>query len=353
MKYALNMPGLERRPIGRSGIQTSVLGFGTGDNAGLMVLGSQAEQRRAVEEAIDAGVNYFDTSPDYGRGLAEQNLGRALGTRRQDVLITTKVEFMPADRHRLAQKVMQSIDESLHRLRTDYVDILMIHNPPCRHNDWNRSTWAPLVTDDFLREGGAFEGLARALASGKARIGGIACEDVEPAALATVIAHPTVTVLNVWLNMLNPSSLLEPTMAAVNGPADYRGIAAMAEAHGVGIAGFRALGGGALMSAAANTFSRHPSAGGGFTRNADRYRREVELATRLVRRLGIDSTVSMAAKAYRFNITDHRVSTTVAGFSELSHLHGAIQATALGALPAEEMAAILATWRELYSTATG
>ena len=353
MNATLTVSGLERRPIGRSGIQTSVLGFGTGDNAGLMVVGSQAEQRRAVEEAIDAGVNYFDTSPDYGRGLAEQNLGRALGSRRQDVLITTKVEFMPADRHRLAQKVVQSIDESLRRLRTDYVDILMIHNPPCRHNDWNRTTWAPLVTDDFVREGGAFEGLAQVLASGKARIGGIACEDVEPAALSTVIAHPTVSVLNVWLNMLNPSSLLERNSAQVNGPADYRGIAAMAEAHGVGIAGFRALGGGALMSAAANNFSRHPSAGGGFTRNAELYRFEVELATRLVRRLGIDSTAAMAAVAYRFNITDPRICTTVAGFSELSHLHGAIRASTLGPLPADEMAAILDIWRELYSTALG
>jgi len=352
VKSAPTASGLERRPIGRSGIQASVLGFGTGDNAGLMVLGSQGEQRRAVEEAIDAGVNYFDTSPDYGRGLAEQNLGRALGARRQDVLITTKVEFMPADRHRLAQKVVESIEESLRRLRTDYVDILMIHNPPCRNNDWNRTTWAPLVTDDFLREGGAFEGLARVLASGKARIGGIACEDAEPAALATVIAHPTVSVLNVWLNMLNPSSLLEPSTAAVNGPADYRGIAAMAEAHGVGIAGFRALGGGALMSAAANTFDRHAIAGGGFTRNAAHYRREVELAARLVRRLGIDSTTAMAAKAYRFNITDPRICTTVAGFSELSHLHGAIRASALGALPADEMTAILAAWRELFSAAS-
>lgn len=352
MKAAPTPTGLERRPIGRSGIQASVLGFGTGDNAGLMVLGSQSEQRRAVDEAIDAGVNYFDTSPDYGRGLAEQNLGRALGSRRRDVLITTKVEFMPADRHRLAQKVVQSIDESLRRLRTDYVDILMIHNPPCRENDWQRTTWAPLVKDDFLREGGAFEGLARVLASGKARIGGIACEEVEPAALATVIAHPTVSVLNVWLNMLNPSSLLEPTAAAVNGPADYRGIAAMADAHGVGIAGFRALGGGALMSAAANSFDRHAIAGGGFTRNAEQYRREVELAARLVRRLGIDSTAAMAAKAYRFNITDPRICTTVAGFSELSHLHGAIRASSLGALPSDEMTAILAAWRELFSAAS-
>ena len=62
---------IARRPIGNTGIEASVLGFGTGDNAGLMVLGSPSEQRRAIDEAIAAGINYFDTSPDYGRGRAE------------------------------------------------------------------------------------------------------------------------------------------------------------------------------------------------------------------------------------------------------------------------------------------
>src|SRR5262245_55003702 len=99
---------IARRPIGDTGIEVSVLGFGTGDNAGLMVLGSASEQRRATDEAIAAGINYFDTSPDYGRGRAEENLGRALKGRRHDVLIVTKVEIMPADRFRLAKKVAES-----------------------------------------------------------------------------------------------------------------------------------------------------------------------------------------------------------------------------------------------------
>ena len=110
--------GLAQRPIGHTGLSASVLGFGTGDNAGLMVLGSVADQREAVAQAIGAGVNYFDTSPDYGRGRAEENLGRALKGRRHEVLITTKVEVMPADQHRLAKKVHESLNDSLRRLGT-------------------------------------------------------------------------------------------------------------------------------------------------------------------------------------------------------------------------------------------
>ena len=343
---------IARRAIGSTGVEASVLGFGTGDNAGLMVLGSAADQRRAVDEAIAAGVNYFDTSPDYGRGRAEENLGRTLKGRRGDVLVTTKVEIMPADRHRLAKKVIESIDQSLRRLQMDYVDILMIHNPPAQTNQWERTTWAPLVKDDYLRPGGALDGLAQVIASGKVRFGGIACEDAEPGMVTELVAQPHVQVLNVWLNMLNPSSLLDPAPTAIEGPADYRGIAAAAARHGVGIAGFRALGGGALMSAAANSLARHPIAGGGFTRNAAQYKREVELASKLVKRLDIGSTTAMAAIAYRFNISDPRIFTTVAGFSELAHLHGALAAVAQGSLPAADMQSIVAAWYELFANAT-
>lgn len=326
-----------------------MLGFGTGDNAGLMVLASPAEQRRAVDDATAAGLNYFDTSPDYGRGRAEENLGRALKGRRKDVLITTKIEIMPADRCRIAKRVVESLDNSLRRLQTDYVDILMIHNHPAHANQWERTTWSPLVKDDFLREGGALEGLAKAIASGKARFGGIACEDAQPDVVVELVAQPQVQVLNVWLNMLNPSSLLDPGPATIDGPADYRGIAAACAEHGVGIAGFRALGGGSLMGAAAGTLERHPNAGGGFSRNRDQYQREVELAERLVKRLGIASTEEMAAIAYRFNITDPRISTTVAGYSEVGHLHGALAAVAKGPLSKGEFDGIVAAWGELFA----
>jgi aryl-alcohol dehydrogenase-like predicted oxidoreductase len=207
------------------------------------------------------------------------------------------------------------------------------------------------VKDDFLREGGALDGLARVIASGKTRFGGFACESAEPDVVAELTAQPQVQMLNVWLNMLNPSALLEPASTAIQGPVDYRGIAAAASRHGVGIAGFRALGGGALMSAAANTLVRHPVAGGAFTRIAALYKHEVELASKLVKRLGIDSTTAMAAVAYRFNITDPRISTTVAGFSELAHLHGAIAAISNGPLPAADWDGVVEAWYELFANA--
>jgi len=72
---------MERRLFGRTGLHFGVLGFGCGAVGGLMVRGSAADQERAVARAIAAGVNYFDTAPDYGSGESESNLGpSAAGT---------------------------------------------------------------------------------------------------------------------------------------------------------------------------------------------------------------------------------------------------------------------------------
>ena len=69
---------MEYRPLGRTGIDVSVLGFGCGDVGGLIVKGTLAERKRAVARAVELGVNYFDTAPLYGDGQSEASIGRAL-----------------------------------------------------------------------------------------------------------------------------------------------------------------------------------------------------------------------------------------------------------------------------------
>ncbi len=68
------------RRLGKTDLELSEIGFGTADNAGLMVKGSEQEQLEAVAAAVEAGVNYFETSPSFGRGAAETNLGKAFAT---------------------------------------------------------------------------------------------------------------------------------------------------------------------------------------------------------------------------------------------------------------------------------
>jgi L-galactose dehydrogenase len=120
---------MEQRTLGRTGLSISVLGFGAaplGNEYGNM---ETAEGERAVHAAIAAGVNFFDTSPYYGRTLSEERLGNALRGRRERVVLSTKCgryDFASFDFS--ATRVTASVDESLRRLRTDFVDILIAHD---------------------------------------------------------------------------------------------------------------------------------------------------------------------------------------------------------------------------------
>lgn len=88
----------------------------------------------AVQRAVDLGVNFFDVAPVYGFGHAEEVLGKALGGRRNKVLIASKCGLV-WDQHRnitndlTAKNVRREIDDSLRRLQTDYIDLYQLHWP--------------------------------------------------------------------------------------------------------------------------------------------------------------------------------------------------------------------------------
>ena len=120
---------MQRKPLGQTDLEVSVLGFGAaplGDEYGTI---DEGEAERAVHFAIDRGINFLDTAPYYGRTLSEERLGKALGGRRQEVLIATKCSRYGMDDFDFsAKRVEASIDASLRRLRTDYVDLYQIHD---------------------------------------------------------------------------------------------------------------------------------------------------------------------------------------------------------------------------------
>src|SRR5579864_4329266 len=115
---------MQLRVFGRTGMRTSILGFGCGAVGGLMVRGDPADQERTVARALAAGVNYFDTAVQYGNGESEKNLGRALGKLKPaDAIVGTKVRLAARDLANIAEAVARSLDGSLERLGREQVDI--------------------------------------------------------------------------------------------------------------------------------------------------------------------------------------------------------------------------------------
>lgn len=141
-------PRLPRNPLGRTGIEVSALGFGSAPLADMYRPLDDATAIAAVERAVALGINLVDTSPLYGQGLAEHRCGTAIRRlRRQDVVLCTKVGrwmdpfqqpdagsgFLRGQPH-LAMidysydGTMRSIEQSLLRLGTDRLDLLLIHD---------------------------------------------------------------------------------------------------------------------------------------------------------------------------------------------------------------------------------
>lgn len=123
------MARVEHRVLGRTGLTVSRLGFGAatlGDEYGVM---DPQEGARALRHAVDRGINLIDTAPYYGRTLSETRLGEALRGIRSKVILATKcARYDKAGFDFSAERVTRSIEESLARLQTDYVDIFHVHD---------------------------------------------------------------------------------------------------------------------------------------------------------------------------------------------------------------------------------
>src|SRR5947207_512683 len=88
---------MKYRALGKTGVQVSEIGFGCGDNAWLMVEGEPSERRAVVSHALDSGINYFDTSNNYGEGKSETNLGATLKELGAAPFVATKVRLVAGD----------------------------------------------------------------------------------------------------------------------------------------------------------------------------------------------------------------------------------------------------------------
>jgi aryl-alcohol dehydrogenase-like predicted oxidoreductase len=146
---------MEYRQFGNTDLKVSAIGFGCWEIGGTYGRIDESQFAHAVQSAIDNGITCFDTAEAYGMGVSEEALARALGSRRRDVVIVTKFgvgyDEMPNRRDSSRPRVMASIEKSLQRLRTDHVDVYLVHWPdPSTPLDGTMR-----ALDDIVRQGKA------------------------------------------------------------------------------------------------------------------------------------------------------------------------------------------------------
>jgi len=130
--------GMEKRKLGQSGMYVSAIGLGTWGIGG-PPFWSQREETTSVatiQRAVDLGVNLIDTAPAYGFGLSEELVGRAIATRRDEVVIATKcgLRWKGASLKDIYKdlspgSICQEVEDSLRRLKTDRIDLYQVHWP--------------------------------------------------------------------------------------------------------------------------------------------------------------------------------------------------------------------------------
>lgn len=124
---------MKQRGLGKSGLSVSEISFGAGGYWGMKGF-DERQAARLVEQAIDGGVNLFDTGPNYSRGNAEERLGRILKGRGRDLVISTKVGSLWSGGRNVKdfspRALEQSLQESLRRLQLDHLPLLHFHGYP-------------------------------------------------------------------------------------------------------------------------------------------------------------------------------------------------------------------------------
>ncbi len=306
-------PTLGRRSLGNSGLWISELAFGAGPVSGLMTgSGAGDAQRRAVERAIERGINWFDTAATYGEGQSETNLGNVLTDVQagEEVHIATKVRLAAEDLDDIREAVRASVAASLRRLRRERVTLLQLHNAiTVRRGDAPTS----ITPYDVLGAGGVLEVFEELRGEGVvAHLGLTGLGDIE--SLREVVRAGR------WASMqVNEHALIR------RAPGDD-GLIDLCNRHGIGVLAIRVMAGGALAGQlpSAHTLKTPFFPLALYERDLANARRAMEL---------LPAEMSLPELAIRHVLADARVASAIIGFSDAMQVEDAVRFAANGGLP--------------------
>jgi L-galactose dehydrogenase/L-glyceraldehyde 3-phosphate reductase len=315
---------MQYRPLGMTGIKVSAVSFGAGPVPALLTDPAAGErQHAAVRQALDAGVNWFDTAPTYGDGRSEAALGatlRALGAAGR-VHVATKVRLAPERPDDIGGQVRESFTGSLRRLGLGRVTLLQLHNAV---TTWRGDLPTSVTPDDVLGPGGvleAFEALRRAGRVEHLGLTGMG----DMAALRAVLDSGAFATVQVPYNLLIPRLRLTGS-AGLTEMDDGKLMRTCAE-RGVGVIAIRVLAGGALALQPPSEHTLQTKFFPLALYDADRCRAEA-LAARL------PDGMSLPEAAVRFVLARPAVATALVGFGGPEQVADAVRWAAAGPLPA-------------------
>jgi aryl-alcohol dehydrogenase-like predicted oxidoreductase len=312
---------MQYRALGRTGLKVSEIGFGGWGIGGLTPGATSygdvddSVSLRALRYAADLGVTFYDTSNLYGSGHSEELIGKALADCRDRMVIATKVGRSDYDTEAYApEQIRQSLEGSLRRLRTDYVDVLQVHSPSSL---------------DILKRHQVMETLGRLKAEGKVRAIGISAK--APAEGIGAIDELGAEVVQVNFNLVDQR-------------VTESGLLAVAERRGAGIVARTPLCFGMLSGKISpeTTFDArdHRSLW-----SPQQIARWIEASNMFAKSVAQAHAQTQAQIALRFCLSYSSVSTTIPGMLKAAEVEENVGASDVGPLSDAELASIVAIYR--------
>lgn len=309
------------RTLGRSGIEVSEFVFGCGKVGGIMIDATPEVMRLAVQRALAAGINWFDTAALYGNGRSETNLGRILRELDASPYVSTKFRIEPTDARDIRTQVEVRLRESLQRLGAERVELFQLHNP-IEATSGGRA----LAVDAVTRKDGVLDALEAVREQGLCDlIGFTALGDAQ--LCAQIISSGRIDTAQVYYNMVNPSAARPAgSDASTISGQHFHGLLDACAAADVGVFAIRVLAAGVLA-----TDDRH---GRESMITHDTQLADEERKARAVFDLLGNEHGTRAQTALRFAISHLGISCIDFAVADLDQFEEGIAAIDRGALPA-------------------
>jgi aryl-alcohol dehydrogenase-like predicted oxidoreductase len=304
------------RNFGNTGLRVSELVFGGGAVGGLLIDQDDDTRRRAVERALQGGINWIDTAASYGDGRSEGALGWLLADLPEPPHVSTKFAIDTRDVSDIAGQVEASLTGSLTRLRRESVTLLQLHNRIGPENDGRT-----IAVDEVLKPGGVLDALEALQRQGLIGHFGITALG-ETASIVRVIDSGRIASAQVYFNLLNPSA--GRTMPADWPVFDFHGVLDACERNAVAAMNIRVFSAG-VIATDQRTGRERPLTPG------DTVDSEAAKARALFDVLG-ERYGSRAQTAIRFALAEPRLSCVVFGLAAIEHLEEALSAASMGPL---------------------
>ncbi|MAF48370.1 MAG: aldo/keto reductase [Rhodospirillales bacterium] len=333
---------MKYRRLGRTDVEISELAFSCSEAAGLMTGDDQENAFNAIKRALDAGINWFDTSPSDGNGKSEENLGRILKELDAKPYVSAKVEINTEASEGISDQIERSLEQSLKRLQVDQIDLYQLHN-------WidGASGNRALDTESVLGPEGAISGLEILRDRGLIKwIGATALGDTGLS--RRLIESNRVDTALVYINMINPTAAHKDPSRSFDAAApkasrgqDFTGVLGCCAENDVGVIAIRVLAAGAIIGEFKHYKDRI------VTKDTDVD--DVRFKADAIKDLLADSQGTLAQAAIRFVLSHPEIACVNFGAGTLHDLEDGVAAIEMGPLPDD----VMARFDDLYQSDFG